>query len=839
MEPSDLPKTLSRILPGLIPLIPLVLIIYLHLALPGKLSPGLVYEPDFLLFLLNTLFIFLSSFAVAALAGLGFIGSGNLILLTLGSGALATGLASAISGWVLPSSGGNLAVTVHNCGALLAGTLHFAGAVLAASALGGKHRRRRLYLLLAYAAVLAMLLSIILFFDGFLPDFFIPRGGPTPVRQFVLVAAALLFACSGFIFLGIYHRTRTAPFYWYSLALRLYAVGLLGVLLLREVGDPLNWVGRSAQYLAGVFFFMAVTSAFKGVQNRKILWDEILSEVFRRPDELYTTLVKTTSDAVIVLDRGERVLLWNAAAELMFGFAADEARGARLFDLVVPGEGALALSEAIRMSPEDPRFAVRRKIDFEVKPKRGEPFPVEASVSRARISGQPICTLILRDTTERRRAQEALLESEERYRSIFENSLDGIFLAIPKEGRIVAANPVACTMHGYTEDEIRRLGRSGVVDTTDPGFQKSLEERARLGHAFGVYNHVRKDGSLFPCEVSTVTFKDKHGRVSSVVISRDITERVQAQEGLKKAKEELEIRVQERTAELESRNQELQEFAFVASHDLNEPLRKIQVFSKLVLSRKQNQLDEESRDYLTRMEGAANRMQKLLDALLSYSRITTHGREFVPVDLNHVVRDAEADLELAIRKSGARLETSDLPTVKGDPEQLRQLFQNLIANALKYRRKGFEPLVRIRAERNGKSHRIYVEDNGIGMEEKYLEKIFLPFQRLHGRTEYEGIGMGLAICRKIVERHKGGIRATSRPGDGSTFIVTLPPEQVEQRDLSEPPQGDTKSKSVQEAAVPAKMASPFVERDPVGFDRLYPLLPEPADPPASPRPLGH
>lgn len=251
-------------------------------------------------------------------------------------------------------------------------------------------------------------------------------------------------------------------------------------------------------------------------------------------------------------------------------------------------------------------------------------------------------------------------------------------------------------------------------------------------------------------------------------------ESVEAKGAMKRAEDELEMRVQERTAQLESRNRELQEFAFAASHDLNEPLRKIQVFSKLVLSRKRDQLDDECRDYLTRMEGAANRMQSLLDALLSYSRVTTHGREFVPVALNQVIRDAEADLELAIRNSGGRLEISALPTVKGDPEQLRQLFQNLIANAMKYRRKDIAPLVRIRVEGKGRFHRIYVEDNGIGMEGKYLEKIFLPFQRLHGRTEYDGIGMGLAICRKIVERHSGGIRATSTPGEGSAFIVTLP-----------------------------------------------------------------
>lgn len=174
------------------------------------------------------------------------------------------------------------------------------------------------------------------------------------------------------------------------------------------------------------------------------------------------------------------------------------------------------------------------------------------------------------------------------------------------------------------------------------------------------------------------------------------------------------------------------------------------------------------------MAGAANRMKSLLDALLSYSRVATHGNDFEPVDLNQVVREVQVDLELAIRNAGGRIETAPLPTVHGDPQQLRQLFQNLIINALKYRRSGLDPMIKIHAKSDTKSHWIHVEDNGIGFEEKYLDKIFKPFQRLHGRSEYGGIGMGLAICKKVVDRHGGAITAKSAPGSGSTFMVSLP-----------------------------------------------------------------
>jgi signal transduction histidine kinase len=227
-------------------------------------------------------------------------------------------------------------------------------------------------------------------------------------------------------------------------------------------------------------------------------------------------------------------------------------------------------------------------------------------------------------------------------------------------------------------------------------------------------------------------------------------------------------------AQLEHKNQELQEFAFIASHDLSEPLRKIQTFGDLLKAKSANRLSEQERDYVSRMTGAANRMQELLDALLRYSRVDTKGQDFSPVKLHEVVRGATDDLEMAIRDVEAQVEIDPLPTVEGDPQQLRQLLQNLISNALKYHRSEVKPFVKIYGETDDGTGRIFVEDNGIGFDEKYVDKIFQPFQRLHGRNEYSGIGMGLAICRKIVERHKGTITAKSTPGKGSTFIVTLP-----------------------------------------------------------------
>ena len=257
-------------------------------------------------------------------------------------------------------------------------------------------------------------------------------------------------------------------------------------------------------------------------------------------------------------------------------------------------------------------------------------------------------------------------------------------------------------------------------------------------------------------------------------LKEEVEKRKEAEKALLELNENLEHRIGARTAELQRRNQELQEFAFVASHDLSEPLRKIHTFGSLLESKNVDTLDEPSRDYVSRMMGAANRMQELLNALLGYSRIETRGQEFRSTRLDDIAKDAATDLELAIKNINARVEIGPMPTVNGDPSQLRQLFLNLIANAVRYHRTEIETVIRVYAKGNDGACRIFVEDNGIGFDEKYLDKIFQPFQRLHGKHEYTGTGIGLAICRKIVERHGGTITAKSTPGKGSTFIVTLP-----------------------------------------------------------------
>jgi len=234
----------------------------------------------------------------------------------------------------------------------------------------------------------------------------------------------------------------------------------------------------------------------------------------------------------------------------------------------------------------------------------------------------------------------------------------------------------------------------------------------------------------------------------------------------------------EKNVRLENSNRDLEHFAYVASHDLQEPLRKIQAFSDRLAKQYASKLDDQGRDYLQRMNGAAARMQRLIEALLSLSRVSTKRNEAELIDLAPLVHDVLGDLEVRIQSTGGKVTVGELPRIEGDPVQIRQLFQNLIGNALKFHRPGEAPSVEVYALRRSPGQaEIYVVDNGIGFDGKDAARVFLPFHRLHGRTEYEGTGIGLTICQKIVERHGGTIHAESAPGKGSRFVVALPTQE--------------------------------------------------------------
>jgi light-regulated signal transduction histidine kinase (bacteriophytochrome) len=297
--------------------------------------------------------------------------------------------------------------------------------------------------------------------------------------------------------------------------------------------------------------------------------------------------------------------------------------------------------------------------------------------------------------------------------------------------------------------------------------------------------YIRKDGSIFPIEIRSYLTHDKNGLpLEKWAFIRDITDR-------KRTEEQLDLYLRR----LEESNRELQEFAFVTSHDLHEPLRKIQTFGTRLSTKYTENLDSKGLDYLNRMVNASTRMRELIDALLNYSRLSTREMPFEPVDMKDIVQVVLSNLEARIEETRATIEIGDMPIIETDRHQMIQLIQNLMGNALKFHREDVPPIIKIhsrpfnsingqhkRTKTSRKKWEIRMEDNGIGFDLKYIDRIFQPFQRLHGRMDYDGVGMGLAICRKIIERHKGTIMAESIRGKGSIFIITLPARQSNKKE---------------------------------------------------------
>lgn len=356
--------------------------------------------------------------------------------------------------------------------------------------------------------------------------------------------------------------------------------------------------------------------------------------------------------------------------------------------------------------------------------------------------------------------------ADDLFRQLLESAPDAI-LIVDHDGRIVLLNCMAESMLGYERSEL--MGKPVEI---------LMPERFRNGHlpkrqAYFTDSHTRPMGSgleLFaqhklgheiPVEISLSPLQTDSGKLVTAVI-RDITERQLARKAL-----EL------HTLELERSNAELEQFAYVASHDLQEPLRMVASYAQLLGRRYRDKLDSDADEFIEYIVDGATRMQALINDLLTYSRIGTRGQEFTETDMNAVLNTALGNLQLAIEDNHAVITHDALPTVHGDASQLVQLLQNLIGNALKFHGDA-PPVIHIGAQASEHEIVFSVADQGIGIEPQYIERIFLLFQRLHGKKDYPGTGIGLAICKKIVERHHGKIWIKSEPGKGSTFYFSLP-----------------------------------------------------------------
>lgn len=390
-----------------------------------------------------------------------------------------------------------------------------------------------------------------------------------------------------------------------------------------------------------------------------------------------------------------------------------------------------------------------------------------------------------RDITERRQMEAALQESESRFRTMADGTPVIIWVTTP-DGNIEFVNQAYTDYFGVTLEQVKTEGWQPLVHPEDSaGYVDVFIECSQQHRTFRAQCRVRRaDGQWY--------WIDSHGQprfsatgefIGMVGSSFDITQRKQAEEAIKRYAGQLE----QLNRDLAYANRELKDFTHVASHDLQEPLRKVSQFGRMLQMNAGETLTEDNQAYLNRMVDAAERMQEMITGLLDYSRITTQGNPFKRVDLSQIAHEVLSDLEARIEQTKGSVEIDSLPVIEADPLLMRQLFQNLIGNALKFHQPDHPPIVRVWAGagftegKQEQSISLHFQDNGIGFDEQHLDRLFLPFVRLHGRSQFEGSGMGLAICRKITERHGGTLTAKSSSGAGATFIVTLPKEQHHER----------------------------------------------------------
>jgi PAS domain S-box-containing protein len=767
---------------------------------------------------------------------------------------------------------------------------------------GKVSKRRKFRVVLVYLGVLVFIaLVAIASLRETIPPFFMQGVGPTPLRQGVLGSALALFAISSFLFMERYSKLKVDFLYWYSLALALIAAGLSAVFLQKAVGSPIGWAGRSAQYLAGVYFFVAVLTVTRGARAKGTSLELTLADFFREAEKHYKALIDTVSDAIISVNDEGRVLLWNSAAEKIFGYNRGEAVGAFLNYLIVPDYYTDSLRKNFAEAEKNPLVGKTKEI--EARRKDGEVFPAELSVSSRKTVNGRISTIIIRDISERKKTE----EEKDRFLKTIEAAKEAICLISPdliitytndatdelfgyrkrelvgKHISILNAGPtpeliiekIADTMKrkSWWEGEIRNKRKDGTELTTYAtisahkdregkilnfvSIQNDITERKKAEEAlkyseeryalaqrvanigswdwdirtgnlewsekiepmfgFGLgefkatyeaflecvhpedrqhvidsvnaciekgkdydieHRIIWPDGTVrWVSETGNVIRDENNRAIRMLGVVKDITEHKQAEEVLKRDKETFERLVNERTQELLHAQAELDKakrlsdigtLAATVAHELRNPLGVIKTASYNIRRKRKSFLIDK---HLDNIEKKISESNQIIDNLLSYSRIKIPTYE--KIEIYELLNECISFMKKRVYNQNISIFKNYAPMKKkfidGDPLQIREIFNNILTNAYQSisNKKG---KIEVMTRDAGKNlFEINISDNGIGIDEEDLEKIFQPFFT----RKSKGTGLGLTICNELVRLHGGKIDIKSKKGEGTTVTITL------------------------------------------------------------------
>ncbi len=484
------------------------------------------------------------------------------------------------------------------------------------------------------------------------------------------------------------------------------------------------------------------------------------------------SVIDNSGDGLITIDQQGAIQIFNPACEKIFGYSGAEVIG-RNVNMLMPlphtnqHDGYLANHAA---------YGGNRVVgvlrEFEAIHKDGTIFPIEIAITEMRLQGKPGYTAAIRDITGRKQQEAALKASEETFRLAMEHASIGMAL-LSTEGRFLVVNKALCDITGYPKDELLKTDFQTITHPDD--LELDLEyARQLLSGAIATYRmekrYIRKDGGIVWILLCGSVVRKPDGSPDYCIAQiQDITD-------LKNAQKQREQFIGELTAV----NEQLEQFAYVASHDLREPIRTLFSFASLLEEEYGGKIDGQGLEYLAIMRGAAQKMGAMVADLLEYARLTQDAKRFSEIDCNVKLAHTLEMLSESIESTNAIIETAPLPQVTANAPRFIRLLQNLIGNGLKYQPPGNTPVIRISAEDIGDAWEFAVADNGIGISPEFQQDIFLPFRRLHNQSEYAGSGIGLAICKRIVESFGGKLRVESSPGNGSTFFFTIPKQAAQQ-----------------------------------------------------------